>query len=288
MQYKIAGIPIEINGIEYDYFTYRLKEYESAEERSEIVINYGEEEIISSPEGEIVGKDSFRYFLKDNGRYITYDTLEKPRMNTALTDASADWSEIYCRLSDVEELGGASLSIRSFNLIGEMFKYALTVKDGLVIHSSAISYENGGVLFSAPSGTGKSTHTGLWKKVYGEKVKIVNDDMPAIRFFDGEWKLCGTPWSGKTGINANECVPLKGIVFLERGEKNEIIPVSPQEAVFRIMNQTLLPLYKDVMNGVLENIGRLASTVPAYRLKCNISDEAAITVKEQIFNENQG
>lgn len=286
MRYTIAGIPIEINGIEYDYFNYRLKEYETSGVKPEIIINYSESENISTPCGEIAGRDGFRYFLKNNGRYISYDTLEKPSMNTAVTDSSKDWSEICCALSDVEELGGASLSIRSFNMIGELFKFVLTVRDGLVIHSSAISYENGGVLFSAPSGTGKSTHTGLWKKVYGDKVKIINDDMPAIRFIDGGWKLCGTPWCGKTGINVSECVPLKGIVFLERGVENEIIPLSPQEAVFGIMNQTMLPLYRELMNEVLESIGKLASETPAYRLKCNISEEAAITVKEKIFYEN--
>lgn len=286
MKYKIAGIPMEINGVEYDYFSYRLKSYEAPGIIPEIVINYSEQKNIATPCGEIAGRDSFRIFLKNEGRYITYDTLVNPRMNTAITDSSADWSDISCSLSDVEELGGASLSIRSFNMIGELFKFALTVRDGLVIHSSAISYENGGVLFSAPSGTGKSTHTGLWKKVYGDRVKIINDDMPAIRFLDGEWKLCGTPWCGKTGINVNECVPLKGIVFLERGAENEITPISSKEAVFGIMNQTMLPLYKELMSETLENIGKLASAVPAYKLKCNISDGAAITVKEKIFHEN--
>lgn len=288
MFYKIAGITFEIKGIEYDYFNYRMKSYETSSQAADVVISYKEENEIAVPCGEKAGNDSFRIFLKNNGRYISYDTLEKPSMNTALTDASGDFSEIFCALSDVEEFGGASLSIRSFNMIGELFKYALSLRNGVVIHSSAISYEDGGVLFSAPSGTGKSTHTGLWKKVYGDKVKIINDDMPAIRLIDGEWKLCGTPWCGKTGINENKCVPLKGIVFLERGEKNEIVPVSPQEAIFGIMNQTMLPLYKELMNGVLENIGGIAMNVPAYRLRCNISDEAAITVKEKIFHENQG
>ena len=107
-----------------------------------------------------------------------------------------------------------------FNLLGSAFHYIMRMHGAVVFHSSAVSFENEGVVFS---GTGKTTHTTLWQREY-PGVVVVNDDMPVIRVkSDGEVLLCGTPWAGTTGINSNIVVPLKAVVFLSRGEKNIIV-----------------------------------------------------------------
>ena len=270
--YNIAGIPVEIKGIDDPYFDYRLSAYQSEKANAGSVIEYSESEKIDVPSGEKAGRDDYRIFLTNNGRYINYDILETPEMVTALVDANEDWSSIKAKLCDVEPYGGASLSVRSFNMIGEIMKYVFA--------------KNNGILFSANSGTGKSTHTGLWEKVFKDNVEIINDDMPAVRKIDGGWKLCGTPWSGKSERNVNRIVPLKAIVFLERGEKNEIRRATSGESVFRIMNQTMLPVYKDIMGLVMDNIGEIISSVDTYVLKCTISEEAPEVVREKIFDEN--
>lgn len=284
---RIAGINLELEGCIYDYVRYRLRDYISEGGDAQIKISYEECADIITPSGKQVAKNGYRVFLVDNGYYINYDILENPCGNTALIKADSGWSDISASLSDVESYGGASLSIRCFNMIGEIFKYALIARNGFVVHSSSVSYKNNGILFSAPSGTGKSTHTGLWERVYGDDVKIINDDMPAVRKTDGVWSLCGTPWSGKSERNTNECVPLKAFVFLERGEKNELIKIPSDRAVFLILNQTLLPVYKKLMNQAMDNISDALSAVPCYILKCNISEEAPLIVKEGVFNEDK-
>ena len=167
-------------------------------------------------------------------------------------------------------------------MVGEVLKNLVILHKGLCIHSSSLSYKNNGVIFSAPSGTGKSTHTRLWQKVFENDVEIINDDMPVIKNIDGVWSLCGSPWSGKTEINVNKNVPLRAIVFLERGEKNEIEEIKVPESVFKIIGQTLMPSCTSMAKNVMNNISSLVTSVPVYRLKCNISEEAPLTVAKKL------
>ena len=75
------------------------------------------------------------------------------------------------------------------------------------------------VLFTAKSGTGKSTHTKLWRDLFGERAVMVNDDKPLLRILKDGVLVCGTPWDGKHRLSTNCALPLKAICILERGKK---------------------------------------------------------------------
>ena len=150
--------------------------------------------------------------------------------------------------------------------------------EGFMLHSSAVAYENKAYLFSAPSGTGKSTHTEIWQKVFGsDKAVIINDDKPAIKLENGDFYVYGTPWSGKSDKNLNIRVPLQGICFIERSEKNYIERISTKDATHLILNQTVRPAYKGKMVNLLNLLDKLLVKIPVYRLGCNMEDEAAFT-----------
>ena len=138
-------------------------------------------------------------------------------------------------------------------------------------------------MFSAPSGTGKSTHSGLWKKYYSDDVTVINDDSPALRFMPNGIKVCGTPWSGKTDINTNISAPLKAIVMLQQKPENTIRRLSVDEAVFRLMNEVTRPAYNELFEITLNNIEKIISSVPVYLLGCNISKEAVDLVKDTVL-----
>ena len=161
---------------------------------------------------------------------------------------------------------------------GAHFCEKLLEFDGFMLHASAVSYKDGAYLFSAPSGTGKSTHTALWRKVFGEdEVYIINDDKPIIRITDGEPIVYGTPWSGKTDQNRNVGVKLKGICFLERSEDNWIKRLETADALYGILNQTLRPWEGDKMGKLLELLDKLLTQTAVYRMGCNISEDAVYT-----------
>ena len=124
---------------------------------------------------------------------------------------------------------------------GSSFYRKIIEHDGMMLHASAVVVEGKAYLFSANSGTGKSTHTALWLKLFGKRAFILNDDKPALRYQEGTWYAYGTPWSGKNDISTNIGVPLAGIALLERSENNEIYPSEGPECILPLFRQTIRP-----------------------------------------------
>ncbi len=158
-----------------------------------------------------------------------------------------------------------------FAFYSEMLKH-----EGFFLHSSAVSMDNKAYLFSAPCGTGKSTHANLWLKCFKERAKIINDDKPAIRCIDNKFYVYGTPFSGKTDLNLNIKVPLAAICILERSETNRIEKIDAIKATYHILNQTLRPKEEKDMDILLKLIDKMLKVIPVYKLGCNMESEAAI------------
>lgn len=169
-------------------------------------------------------------------------------------------------------------------LLGNQFSSQLLAYHGLVLHASAISYQGKGILFSANSGVGKSTHTRLWQKVYGTaQVPIINDDKPAIRYEESShnFMVYGTPFSGNSEENANLCCPLHSIVFLEQSPNNQIRPLPPSESLPRMLLQTLRPKQNVAyMEHLLSTLDEILTQTPVYLLQCNM-DRSAVELVTQ-------
>lgn len=149
-----------------------------------------------------------------------------------------------------------------------------------VFHAAAVECDGASYAFSAPSGTGKSTHAALWLDAFGDRARIINGDKPVIRICNEGIYVCGTPWCGKEGQNTNAESPLRALCFIERGTENSIRSIEKSEAVMRIMPQILMPREEkeaDLLFGLLD---RALSLLPLYVLRCNISAEAAYTAYE--------
>ena len=156
------------------------------------------------------------------------------------------------------------------------FYVALLDHDGFYLHASAVARDGKAYLFSAPSGTGKSTHTRLWQQEFGPDTVVFNDDKPALRLRDGVWYAYGTPWCGKDDINQNMKVPLAGICFLKQGSENRIRRLSVQEALQKILEQTVwkrLPL--EQMDRLMGYLDHLLTNIPVFELENRPEPEAA-------------
>ena len=152
----------------------------------------------------------------------------------------------------------------------------------MVMHGSCIMVDGKAILFSAPSGTGKSTHTGLWKK-YLPQTEYINDDTPILRF-DKEDAVyaCGSPWSGSSSLNQNIEAPLAAVVLLGRGKTNAIKPVRGMDIFARILGETRKCPFRDSMEYAATLCEELMQRVPVYELTCNISEDAVRVVREAI------
>lgn len=157
--------------------------------------------------------------------------------------------------------------------------------DAFLMHSAVLDVDGKAYAFTAKSGTGKSTHIFLWKKLLGDKAVVVNGDKPILRFIDGELYIYGTPWCGKEGWNTNMRSTLKGLCFLERAEENSIRPLEKTNSAERIMHQILMP--KDQLGAIatLELMDRMLMKVDTWLLDCNMDIEAAKIAYENMSGE---
>ena len=210
-----------------------------------------------------VEMDSFGYTVEQAKPYLS-EPVEK-----ADIVIRSDWKTLKEQQPHLSEEDCEYLST------GASFYYQLLGFDGMLLHASAAVMDGEAYLFSAPCGTGKSTHTSLWRKVFGEdKVQILNDDKPALRLEDGKWYAYGTPWSGQTDQNLNIRVPLKGICMLHQSPENHIERFSGSRAVFALLEQTARPAGAAGRIRMLELLDKLMSTVPVWQMGCNMEDEA--------------
>ncbi len=156
--------------------------------------------------------------------------------------------------------------------------------DTLLFHGSVIAVDGQGFLFTAKSGTGKSTHTRLWREVFGERAVMVNDDKPLLTVADGSVIAHGTPYNGKHSLGCNISVPLKGLCILTRGADNSIVSISKQDAYPMLIQQVYRPSDPVQMHKTLLLVDKLAEFTSLYKLKCNMEKDAAITA----FNGMKG
>lgn len=163
-----------------------------------------------------------------------------------------------------------------YMLTGSDFYTDLIKFNGILLHSSCVVVDGVAYAFSADSGTGKSTHTQLWLKHFGDRAYILNDDKPAIRIIDGKPYACGTPWSGKYDYSTPAVVPLAGICFLSRSETNQIKKADTGKAIYNIFSQTVRRLGESRMNMLMDNLNEIFKLVPIYDLGCNMSDDAVL------------
>ena len=147
--------------------------------------------------------------------------------------------------------------------------------DTVVFHGSVIAVDGQGFLFTAKSGTGKSTHTALWREYLGDKAIIVNDDKPMLKITDSGVIAYGTPYNGKHRLGCNTSVPLKAICILTRGENNSIVRIDKSEAYAMLLQQVYRPQVPVQMAKTLKLVDRMAASVELYKLACNMDIEAA-------------
>ena len=157
----------------------------------------------------------------------------------------------------------------------------LPLFDRFVFHGAAIQFGGMAYLFTAPSGTGKTTHINLWKKYLGDRVSIINGDKPIIRIGQ-RVTVYGTPWAGKEGYQSNDSADVKAICILKQAKENKITRVSKSDAVNHLMRQVYMPQNAEALSKTLHLLGKLIESVPVYTLECDMSKQAFDTCYNEI------
>ncbi|MBR3149414.1 MAG: hypothetical protein IKF64_04515 [Eubacterium sp.] len=160
-------------------------------------------------------------------------------------------------------------SICAYREVAEKLPYY----DRLVFHGAVISYDNCGYIFTAPSGTGKTTHIRLWHKYIGG-VDVVNGDKPILHITENKVNAYATPYAGKEGYQNHSLIELKGICLIEQAKENSIERIEVSDCLSRIMSQIYKPYDAVATVKTLELLDKLLRNIPVYLLKCNMEEDA--------------
>lgn len=231
-------------------------------------------------------------FYKIAGCIVEYEPIypllknqmEAYRIDEQKIDMKLTITKEFCEIKQ-QENPHLTLEQCEYIYAGSQFYNKLINLGGFLLHASAVVVDNKAYLFSADSGTGKSTHTKLWQKCFGDKALIINDDKPAIKIENGICYAYGTPFSGKTDENLNMKVPLQAICFLERGKDNSIDLIPTKDALPLILKQTIFPKKQDTINHFFDMLDVVLTKTPIYQMKCNISKEAALMAYDKMKGE---
>lgn len=177
--------------------------------------------------------------------------------------------------TDIKPTTGISLAILRFG-IWVMFGTVLLKHNAVAIHSSVIVAKDCGVLFLGESGTGKSTHTRLWRENI-EGAKLLNDDSPIVRVVDNEVRVYGSPWSGKTPCYKNEVYPMAGLCRLSQAPHNRITRLSNLMAIGALL-PSCPPIFAHdatLQDMICTIVGDIVRGTRGYHLECLPNREAA-------------
>ncbi len=147
--------------------------------------------------------------------------------------------------------------------------------NGFIFHASALAVDGNAYIFTAPSGTGKSTHAKLWRELLGEKVIMINDDKPIFRYVDGDFYVYGTPWDGKHHLSTNTRAKIKAVAQISQSKENFINKVKGSEIFSTLFNQTLRFDTEGNMIKLLDLLDKFMSEVNFYKLGVNMDIDAA-------------
>ncbi len=221
------------------------------------------------------GVFTYSIFKQTTDRYI-WVTWIKPRSVFLAYSIDSMWRNA-CLLADYTDSNGVEM----FDDLADVFSYSALALGGIVFHGVVMEYQDRGVILSAPSGTGKTTHSNIWRDL--ELSIIINGDRALCRFINGSWTVFGMPWCGSSGISQNRQVPIQAIVILEQHSENIVERLNPLEALKRLLPNVYAPAWEPALyNKMLDRLDEIIPAVPIFLLRCRPDIDAALTLKSAL------
>lgn len=231
-------------------------------------------DVSSAIQGTVVHQDSHCIILEHEG-------LERRLLLDHRGASAYYWEKSHLNIViEICQADKTRIAIDTYFLEAFALDRFLLRTHALVLHSAFIEWKGKGILFTAPSGTGKSTQASLWQKHEG--VEIINGDRSLlIRHPDGKgFDCCGLPFCGSSGIHLNRRMPLGAVVFIEQSPVNIVESMPMAQAVSRLFGESSINKWNETaVRKSLDLIENLASSTPMIRLKCNMNPDAVSTLK---------
>ena len=219
-------------------------------------------------------------FIRTERGYAYTVTRRDNIANKALFEIDYSTKLINCH---VELNDNVDISVLRFGL-WVMYGIVIAPMRGIAIHSSTIELNGRCALFLGESGTGKSTHTRLWRENI-EGARLLNDDSPIIRVMNGSVYVYGSPWSGKTPCYINRHFPIAGFVRLSQAPHNKIKRLNALVAIGALLPSCPHIFAEDntLQDELCTTLSEVISMTPVYTLACLPNAEAAQLSHSTLF-----
>ncbi len=280
--YEIGGVGFSVETpVAYEEMQpYSLFSKEKENPKLRYVFSYVEK--LPEPKGKKLFENSYytayadeKAFYRYSGFFRDGEALDPEYALTVISKTEKNKVNVYIP-KDREVPMKASLIYRTLCLEQTLGRFG-----GVILHSSFVESEGRAILFTAPSGVGKSTQAELWRK--HRNAFVVNGDCSFVRKSDGIFKAYGLPFSGTSGICYNREHPLFAIVYLTQAKKNKLTELRGAKAFRAVYEGVKLSSWsKEDAAQVTETVGAIVSEVPVYKLDC-LPDESAVECLERAF-----
>ena len=219
-------------------------------------------------------------FHENQAFFHDYFTELEPLFTVEPTEA--DLTQMQADYDRMDEMEGIPKHRRldSFlenNAIHSLLAERLVEQNVLLMHGSALCMDGEAYIFTAPSGTGKSTHAQLWREAFGDRVWMINDDKPLIRVQDGKAMVYGSPWDGKHHLSRNASAPLRAILWLSQSAENRLKPMAKADAYQMLFRQSYSSKNAEIAVRILALEMKLLDMATFYQMECNMEIGAALT-----------
>lgn len=280
--YNIAGQIIKITGADDEMFQEErsLTNFKCEKMDCDREIHYTLVKKLSEPTGECIYKDYGKRVFRDGDKSFRYIGSVESSLDGAYicVKRNGNKSRVEVLKSSVYER--ITTKVVMSTLEAEHF---IAMNQGFIIHASYIEYEGKGILFTAPSGTGKSTQADLWRELRG--AEIMNGDKACVKKEEQGFFAWGIPYAGSSGIAKQTKSPLTAIVYLTQAKETTIERLTGHRAFRAVWEGISVNSWSQEDVGcVLGTLMELLANIPVYHLACT-PDESAVHVLEQQLSE---
>lgn len=282
--YNFAGMVVRITGQD-DQMPQsfgNLTDFQTAPQSFDWDYSFRIVDELSAPAGKCVFMDPGKYVYQSGSRFISYVGSIGDTLNAAYIriDREPGRSCVEVKRSALRDRISSKTVINSLEA-----EHLIVMNDGILLHSSYVGLADGAILFTAPSGTGKSTQAELWRKY--RNAEILNGDRSVVRIKDGSVVADGVPFSGSSGICKSRTLPLKAIVFLAQAPNTTIRSITGLRA-FRLLWEgcTFHTWSREDTVRCSETLTKVLSEVPVFYLACKPDESAVIALEQAMESRN--
>lgn len=281
--FSIADVPIVLYTVHPIRITEGFRPFLTESEDDGVVVEFQEMEEMSFADGQpLFYGMTFAVYEDKDGLYRVFHDHKYNRK-----DRPYAVGKVYSRT--MEKIWYQKESSRFFSESQNAFSHIaleelLLRRDSMILHASFIDTVYGGILFTGPSGIGKSTQADLWVKYHG--AELINGDRTILKETRGGWKAYGSPYAGSSRCYINKCCKIRAIVVLEKAEECKIERLCGSAAFFRIYSGLTVNTWNDVyVEKISEMTGKLIQEVPIYLYRCTPEEKSVKILSDMLEME---